>query len=142
MVAHSPNLAPDLLTFGDAVLQANSLPPGWRELAILRVGHAYGAAYQTHHHERIARAAGLADASITAAATGSADGLPAGDAAVLVATDRLLTHHTLGESERDDALVHLTVNQLADLVLTVGFYQLVATFLNTFEVTTDGEPAP
>jgi hypothetical protein len=34
------------------------------------------------------------------------------------------------------------VNQLGDLVFTVGFYQLVATFLNTFDVTTDGEPAP
>ena len=101
MVTHSPNLAPDLLTFGDTILRANSLPPAWRELTILRVGHVYGAAYQTHHHERIARDAGLADASITAAATGSVEELPAGEAAVLVAT-----------------------------------------FLNTFDVTTDGEPTP
>jgi 4-carboxymuconolactone decarboxylase len=142
MVAHSPTLAPSLLAFGDAILQANSLPPAWRELAILRVGHAYGARYQTHHHERIARAAGLADTSIDAAATGSVDGLPPGDAAILATTDRLLDRHTLGESEQDDALAHLTVTQLADLVFTVGFYQLVATFLNTFGVTTDGEPAP
>jgi 4-carboxymuconolactone decarboxylase len=140
MVMHSPNLAPGLLTFGDAILQANSLPPAWRELAILRVGHVHGADYQTHHHERIARTAGLADASIAAAATGSVDGLPAGEAAVLVATDRLLTRHVLGESERDEALTRLTVNQLADLVFTVGFYRLVATFLTTFDVTTDGEP--
>jgi hypothetical protein len=34
----------------------------------------------------------------------------------------------------------LTVTQLADLVMTVGFYQLVCNFLNTFEVTTEGEP--
>jgi len=142
MVVHSPNLAPGLLTFGDAVLKANSLPPGWRELAILRVGHVYGADYQTHHHERIARAAGLADTAIIAATTGSVDGLPAGEAAVLSTTERLLANHTLGESERDEALAHLTVNQLADLVFTVGLYQLVGTFVNTFGVTTEDEPTP
>ena len=63
-----------------------------------------------------------------------------GEAAVLVATDRLLAGRTLGESERDEALAHLTVNQLADLVFTVGFYQLVGAFITTFDVTTDGEP--
>jgi|tagenome__1003787_1003787.scaffolds.fasta_scaffold20967932_3 4-carboxymuconolactone decarboxylase len=142
MIMHSPNLAPSLLTFSEAILQANSLPPAWRELAILRVGHVLGADYQTHHHERIAGAAGLSNASIASAATGSVDGLPAGEAAVLATTDRMLTHHTLSESERDEVLAYLTANQLADLVFTVGFYQLVATFLNTFDVTTDGEPTP
>lgn len=136
MVMHSPNLAPDLLAFGDSVLQANSLPPAWRELAILRVGHVHGADYQTHHHERIGRATGLGDVAIAAAVTGDADGLADGEAAVLVATDRLLAGRTLGESERDEALAHLTVNQLADLV----FYQLVGAFITTFGVTTDGEP--
>jgi hypothetical protein len=34
------------------------------------------------------------------------------------------------------------VNQLADLVVTVGFYQLVCNLINTFEVTTDGETPP
>ncbi len=74
MVMRSPNLAPDLLAFGDSVLQANSLPPAWRELAILRVGHVHGADYQTHHHERIGRATGLDDVAIAAAVTGTSTG--------------------------------------------------------------------
>ena len=49
-------------------------------------------------------------------------------------TDLLLTNHTLSGSERADALNTLTVNQLADLTITVGFYQLVCNFLNTFGV--------
>lgn len=36
----------------------------------------------------------------------------------------------------------LTVGQLSDLVVTVGFYQLVSNFLNTFGVTTEGETSP
>jgi 4-carboxymuconolactone decarboxylase len=46
MVAHSPGLAPGFLALADAVLLTNSLPAQWRELAIVRVGHVYGAAYE------------------------------------------------------------------------------------------------
>jgi alkylhydroperoxidase family enzyme len=139
MIMHSPGLAPGLLALGDAVLQANSLPPHWRELAIIRVGHAYAAAYEIHHHERIGRLAGLSQTAINAAATGLIDGLSEQEAAILGWTDRLLAEHAIHEPE---ALKLLTVNQLADLVITVGFYQLVCGFLNTFNVTTDGEPPP
>ncbi|MDT5038998.1 MAG: 4-carboxymuconolactone decarboxylase [Micromonosporaceae bacterium] len=142
MVMHSPGLAPGLLALGDAVLQANSLPPHWRELAILRVGHAYGAAYVVVHHERIADSAGLARTAVDAAATGFTGGLPAGEAAILAWTDRLLADHTLDHSQQDDDRPLLTVNQLADLVVTVGFYQLVCNLINTFDVTTDGETPP
>jgi len=54
-------------------------------------------------------------------------------------TDLLLDNHTLTDTQRRDALKTLTINQLADLTLTVGFYQLVCNFLNTFGVTPEGE---
>lgn len=140
MVAHSPGLAPSFLSMADAMLQANSLPMTLRELAILRVGHIYAAPYEIHHHERFARAVGLGDTAIAAAATGTGTGLTAEEAAILTLTDRLLIAHTLDDADRKKALEFLTVTQLADLVLTVGFYQLVCNFLNAFEVTTAGEP--
>ncbi|WP_371749658.1 carboxymuconolactone decarboxylase family protein [Streptomyces sp. NBC_01283] len=139
MLMHSPNLAPGVLTLGDAVLQRNSLPDTLRELAIVRVGHAYGAAYEVHHHERIARLVGLGEDALAAAETGSAGTLSGPEAAVLTATDRLLDRHTLDGAARDELLRFLTVNQLADLVMTVGYYQLICGFLNSFEVTTEGE---
>ncbi|WP_405138736.1 carboxymuconolactone decarboxylase family protein [Nocardia sp. NBC_01388] len=140
MVAHSPGMAASFLSMADAMLQANSLPLPLRELAILRVGHIYSAPYEIHHHERFARAVGLGDIAIAAAATGSTDGLSSEEAAILALTDRLLLSHTLDDSDRKSALEFLSVTQLADFVLTVGFYQLVCNFLNAFEVTTDGEP--
>ncbi|MFG2651423.1 carboxymuconolactone decarboxylase family protein [Streptomyces sp. NPDC048436] len=142
MLMHSPVLAPSVLALGDRILRQNSLPDTLRELAIVRVGHVYGAAYEVHHHENIARLVGLSDEALAAAATGSVRGLPAPEAAVLAATDRLLTQHTLDNAAREEALDVLTVNQLTDLVVTVGFYQLVCNFLNTFEVTTEGETPP
>jgi alkylhydroperoxidase family enzyme len=140
MVMHSPGLAPGFFVMADAMFQANSLPPHLRELAILRVGHRYAAPYETHQHEMIAGYAGLSAEAIAAAASGDTNGLPADEGGILASTDRILDDHTLGGKDRDEALTLLTVTQLADLVMTVGFYQLVCNFLNTFDVTTEGEP--
>jgi len=140
MVMHSPGLAPGFFVMADAMFQANSLPPHLRELAILRVGYRYDASYETHQHVMIAGYAGLSDDAIAAAATGDAEGLPDDEIAIIDWTDQLLDHHTLSPADREAALKLLTVTQLADLVMTVGFYQLVCNFLKTFEVTTDGEP--
>jgi 4-carboxymuconolactone decarboxylase len=140
MVMHSPGLAPGFFVMADAMFQANSLPPHLRELAILRVGYRYAAPYETHQHEMIAGYAGLSAEAIAAAASSVFDGLPQDEVDILTWTDRLLDDHTLSGSDRDDALSSLTVTQLADLVMTVGFYQLVCNFLNTFGVTTEGEP--
>ncbi|WP_319431602.1 carboxymuconolactone decarboxylase family protein [Mycobacterium sp. RTGN5] len=140
MVMHSPGLAPGFFVMADAMFQANSLPPHLRELAILRVGYRYAAPYETHQHEMIAGYAGLSAEAIAAAASGDTNGLPADEVGILAWTDRLLDDHTLSGSDRDAALTLLTTTQLADLVMTVGFYQLVCNFLNTFDVTTEGEP--
>jgi 4-carboxymuconolactone decarboxylase len=140
MVMHSPGLAPGFFVMADAMFQANSLPPHLRELAILRVGYRYAAPYETHQHEMIAGYAGLSAEAIAAAASSVIDGLPQDEVDILTWTDRLLDDHTLSGSDREDALASLTVTQLADLVMTVGFYQLVCNFLNTFEVTIEGEP--
>ncbi|MFE6157638.1 carboxymuconolactone decarboxylase family protein [Streptomyces sp. NPDC056486] len=142
MMMHSPALAPGLLTLGESILQRNSLPDTLRELVIVRVGRVYGAAYEVHHHERIARLVGLGEEALAAAETGAAEELTGPESAVLAATDRLLARHTLDEAAREELLAFLTVNQLADLVITVGFYQLICDFLNTFEVTVEDRTPP
>jgi 4-carboxymuconolactone decarboxylase len=141
MVMHSPGLAPGFFVMADAMFQANSLPAHLRELAILRVGYRYAASYETHQHKMIAGYAGLSPEAITAAATGCTEGLPDEAVRIIAWTDRLLDDHTLSGADREEALKSLTVTQLADLVMTVGFYQLVCNFLNTFDVTTEGEPS-
>ncbi|OBB84387.1 carboxymuconolactone decarboxylase family protein [Mycolicibacterium peregrinum] len=140
MIMHSPGLAPGFMVIADAMFQANSLPPHLRELVILRVGYRYDAPYETHQHRMIARYAELSDQAAAAAASGDLTGLPDDEADMLRWTDTLLDEHTLTGADRDQALQRLGPTGLADLVLTVGFYQLVCNFLNTFDVTTDGEP--
>jgi alkylhydroperoxidase family enzyme len=139
MITHTPGLAPSFLTMASDVLQHNSLPPSWRELVILRVGYRYRAHYEIHHHLNIARAVGLSDDAIAAADSGSGHGLSDQEAALVRLTDLLLDTHTLTDDQRAEALKILTVNQLADFTLTVGFYQLVCNFLNAFGVAPEGE---
>jgi len=139
MITHSPNLASSFLTMAADVLQRNSLPATWRELVILRVGYRYRARYETYQHERIGRAIGLDAEAINAVESGGVDGLDAQQATLVQLTDLLLDNHTLSDTERDEALAIMSVNQLADFTLTVGFYQLVCNFLNTFGVTPEDE---
>ena len=135
MIMHTPAVAPAFLTLSDALRHATSLPGDWRELAILRVGHRYAAPYEIHHHEQLGRSVGLAEPALAATR-------PGGDTAVLDErqrqvlrlTDELLDTHGLAAASRDQALAWMSTSQLADLVLTVGFYQLVCNFLNTFQV--------
>lgn len=139
MITHTPGLAPGFLTMAKDLLQHNSLPPTWRELCILRVGHRYESVYEVYQHDLIGKAVGLTDAGLAAAKTGSPDELDDDHAAILRLTDRLLDAHTLEGPHLAEARKLLTLNQLADLVLTVGFYQLVCNFLNTFQVRPEGE---
>lgn len=135
MIMHTPGIAPSFLGISDALRQRTSLPGNWRELAILRVGHRYAAPYELHHHERIGRSVGLSDAAIAATQPGADDTvLDNNEKLMLRLTDELLDAHRLSPASRDLALTSLSTNQLADLVLTVGFYQLVCNFLNTFGV--------
>lgn len=138
MITHTPGLAPSFMTMAADVLQHNSLPATWRELAILRVGHRYECRYEIFHHVNIGKAVGLTDDQLRATELGSTAGLTDDEATVLWLTDRLLDHHTLDDDERGRALSLLSVNQLADLVLTVGFYQMVCNFLSTFAVAPEG----
>jgi 4-carboxymuconolactone decarboxylase len=135
MIMHTPGIAPSFLGISDALRQCTTLPGNWRELAILRVGHRYHAPYELHHHDRIAHSVGMGDAAIAAAQPGADDAaLDKEEKLMLRLTDELLDVHRLSPASRDLALTVLSTNQLADLVLTVGFYQLVCNFLNTFGV--------
>lgn len=138
MITHTPGLAPGFLSMAKDLLQHNSLPATWRELCILRVGHRYESVYEVYQHNIIGRAVGLSEAHLAAAKSGVPAEIDNEHATILRLTDVLLDDHTLTGSDLAEARNLLTLNQLADFVLTVGFYQLVCNFLNTFQVMPEG----
>ena len=141
MLMHSPAQSASFLALSDSLRHDNSLPPPLRELAILRVCHVHGTAYAAHHHAKRARLEGLPETAI-AAAREEAGAVPsAAEAAILAWTDVLLVDHRLPAGQREAFLVRYSLQQLEDFVFTVGFFQLVCNFLNTFEVQVEVEHA-
>ena len=135
MLMHTPNVAPGFTAMADAVMWSKAWPATWRELAIVRVGHIYGSAYEIHQHERIGRLVGLTDVQLSSCAIGADQAaLSPEEQTILRLTDALVACHTLEAAERETALGLMGANGFADFVLTVGFYQLVSNFLNVFEV--------
>ncbi|HTY32029.1 carboxymuconolactone decarboxylase family protein [Mycobacterium sp.] len=136
-LARHPKLARAYLRFGGYLLLESSLPARIRELAILRVAHRRGCAYEWSHHVDIAKKAGLSEAEIAAARTGEADdGL---DRAVFTAVDELDEKSNLSDETWTALCERLDEHQRMDLVFTIGGYIALAMAINTFGVPLENE---
>lgn len=130
-LAHHPLLLKRFNAFAGSFIRFGKLPADERELVILRVGMRADAAYELGQHLPLARDAGLAEATIDAVL---AD--PPGDA--LSDWERELvsfTDHLLDTGDVDDAAWAALADrydeaQLVELLCLVGFYRMVADFLN------------
>ena len=135
MLPHAGPAAEGFLALGGALLRQGALDPRLREIAILRVGLLSGAGYEVHQHRRIARRVGLADAKVTAIEPGAdQSALSEVERQVVEFTDQLV-HHVKAPDAMFAAMRELfSHRELAELVLTVGFYMMVSRFLENFEV--------
>lgn len=135
MLMHTPAVAPGFTAMADAVMWAKSWPATWRELAIVRVGNLYNSPYEVYQHEQIGRLMGLTDAKLKACRLDADQSeLDADERTILRLTDEIVKNHRLTEAQISEARQLLSVEGLADFVLTVGFYQAVSNFLNVFDV--------
>ncbi len=139
MLPHAGPAAEGFLQLGGALLRENALDSQLREIAILRVGILSGATYEVRQHKRLARRVGLDPAKIEALAIG-ADTAPLTDTERLVLgfTDQLVHHVKAPDDMFAAMLARFSHRELAELVLTIGFYMMVSRFLENFEV--DIEP--
>ncbi len=131
-LARHPKLARAFLRFGGYLLSGSTLPPRVRELAILRVAHRRGCAYEWSHHVTIAQEAGLSAVEIAAAQTGETD--DESDRTIFNAVDELDEKSNLSDQTWSALGAHLDERQRMDLVFTVGGYIALAMALNTFGV--------
>lgn len=140
-LAHHEDALRRFLVFGNHVLGKNTLPLASRELMILRIAARAQAAYEWDQHVRIARRAGLADGTILAAATGAWDGLDERDRVLLAATDALVETQNVDDDLWERLSVHLSTEQVIDVLYTVGQYLTIATVINTLGVRVEGDLA-
>jgi alkylhydroperoxidase family enzyme len=123
---------------------AGRLMPGGRlsrresELVILRVAHLSGSTYEFQHHTRLGRRAGLSDEDVRRTTLPLAEGRwPERETAILAAVDQLHTERDLDDDVWGALRAHLDDRDRIELLMLVGHYQMLATFLTTLRVPLD-----
>lgn len=142
-LAHHPKLLKRWMVFGNHVLAKSELPPRERELVILRTGHLCRCGYEWGQHVRIAREAGLDDATIARVAEGpEAPGWEEGERLLLRAADELHADAFVTDATWRGLAQRWPTKALLDLLFTVGQYRLVAMALNTLGVQPESADFP
>ncbi len=134
MLAHSGPMFGRFMQFGQGILQESAIDPQLRELAILRVGHLCGAAYEVQQHEAISRHMKMREDLIAAARTGETKDLTDIERQVMAFTDEVVKDVKASDATFNPLIETLGIQQVQELIMTIGFYMLVSRFLETFEV--------
>jgi len=138
--AYHPELARAFHTFAGHVLFASSLSPRQRELLILRVAAVREAAYEWRQHVILASDAGIAPEEVARIAEGpEASGWSEVDRAMVKAVDELLGDAMVATGTWETLAGALEVEQLLDLVFTVGAYDALAMAFRSFGVPLDDD---
>jgi alkylhydroperoxidase family enzyme len=142
MVAQAQAVAPHLLKMVGAMLTELQLPATLRELATLLVGRHTGASYEWAQHVRIAKATGVTDEQLSALERDDldADCFDERDRAVLAFALEVLEVPRPSDAAYDRLTeAGLETEEIVELVLVVGAYQMLAHVMTTFDI--DEEPA-
>ncbi len=143
MVVH-PKLGESVQALGAAVRFASSLSDRQREIAILELARRERCDFEWYAHERIGRAVGLSTDETQAVLTGrDCPSLHASESMVRRVVGALQTRRDLDDAEFDEATSALGMAAIADLVVLVGYYQLLSLGLTVWRTPLpDGEPRP
>jgi alkylhydroperoxidase family enzyme len=126
------------LMFAGRLMPRGKLPRRESELVILRVAHLCSNRYEFEHHVRLGRKAGLSDDDLDAITHSLADGpWSARQATLLAAVDQLHTERDLDEDTWTQLRRHLDERHCIELLMLVGHYEMLATFLGTLRVPLD-----
>lgn len=135
MLAGGEGLLAAFTRFGNHLLNKSALDPVLREIAIVRVGVLSGAGYEVHQHEAISRQLGMSDELIAAVHEGP-DALLLDDAQreVLRYTDDVVANVKAADDTFEPLRARLSLRDLQELTITIGFYMAVSRYLETFEI--------
>lgn len=126
------------LRFAGRLMPAGRLPRRETELVILRVAHLRSCAYEFDHHVHLGRRAGVTDADVERIRSGpDADGWSAREQAMLTAVEGLHANGDLTDTEWDGLRAHLDEREAIELLLLVGHYEMLATFLLALRIQPD-----
>jgi len=138
-VAHSPLLLRRMLYFSDGLRNRTRLDPRFRELAILTVGRLTNAEYEYVHHQRLAKSVGVRQEQLERLASWETDPTFNEQERAVIRYATEVTQNVKVDDATFDALRKFLDNeQIVELTLNTGFYNMVVRFLVPMQV--DLEP--
>ena len=137
-LANNPKLQERWLPFAMYISEGSTLPQRDREILILRIGWLCRSEYEFGHHTLIGKSAGLTDEEIRRITEGpKAPGWDPFDATLLQVVDELHADTFITDTTWNALAKRYNQQQLMDVVATVGQYNMVSMFLNSFGVQLD-----
>jgi uncharacterized peroxidase-related enzyme len=139
VAAHSPLLLRRMLYFSDGLRNRTRLDPRLRELAILTVGRLTNCEYEYTHHQALAKRIGVRPEQVDRLAAWETD--PAfneQERAVIRYATEVTQSVRVSDATFDALRQFLDPEQIVELTLNTGFYNMVVRFLLPMQV--DLEP--
>lgn len=119
------------------------LAPNLRELAILATAQVLEAPYEQYHHTPIARAVGVTDAQLAALPTWEqSDAFSPLERAVLGYAQQVSRSRDVDDATFAALQQHLSLEEILDLAVTVGWYHLCAAILGGLRIETEDVAPP
>ncbi|WP_027365653.1 carboxymuconolactone decarboxylase family protein [Desulfotruncus alcoholivorax] len=135
MIAHAENSARHFMRLGNSLLTQAELDERVRELVILRIATLCRSYYEWYQHEILARKVGVPEEQIAAVKEGpDSPVFNALEKAALRYTEEVTLNVKSSDETFNEVAKHLNHRELVELTLTIGFYNLVARFLENTEV--------
>ena len=138
-LAHAETSLRPALRLGQAILTAQQLDAGLRELAILRVARLTGAEYEWVQHVAIGLAVGVTDEQVAALERGDADAgcFDERERLVLRVTTEVVEERGTSEATLAAARAAFSPREVVELILAAGYYQLLAALMNSVDIDLD-----
>jgi alkylhydroperoxidase family enzyme len=133
LMRHMP-LFTNLNVLGRHIMSGSSLSPRQREILIMRVGWNTQCEYQWGQHVLMSESAGLDADDHERIKQGPAAGWDEPESALLAAVDELVADTMISDATWATLERHLKMEQLIDMIFTVGHYNMVAMALNAIGV--------
>jgi alkylhydroperoxidase family enzyme len=136
-LSHSPEALRRFMKFGRYFLAEGKLDPKLREVAILRAGFLCRAPYEVSQHISFGRRVGLTDDQIRALAHPEGGPFDERERAIIAYATEMTDGAQVSDATHAAVASFLDDEQVVELTMVVGFYNLVSRTLNALRVELD-----
>ncbi len=142
-VLFSPEIGHSFLELQKKEEEHTGLSERLRQVIILTVGSVWKAPYELYAHSAVARKAGFSDEAIRALAGGNeCDELSGEERFAQQFTQQLAEKRSVGDAVFATAYSAFGAKGVVDMIVLAGFYFLVCSLLNAFQVPAPGDAGP